>query len=95
MSWHLLLCRQVISLLIAASALTQAIAGSGDPSAAPESAPEARRPSVEQREVSVKNESSRRDEETAGPTKATGERQEAAQRDELLILLLQILRSSK
>ena len=95
MSWPLLPSRLVISLFIAASALTLGIAGSGDQSLPPESAPEAPRPSVEQRETGVKNESSGRDEKTAGPTQAAGERRETAQRDELLILLLQILRSSK
>ena len=95
MSSPLLLSRREISLFIAVSALALGISGSDADPAPPESAPEAPRPSVEQRETGVKTESSGRDEKTAGPTQAAGERRETAQRDELLILLLQILRSSK
>ena len=94
MSRPQLLSRLVIGLFIAANALTRGIAGSAEPSAPPEPRPEAQPSPPEQRDVGVDSEPIKDSEKAGGQTKE-GDRQETAQRDELLILLLQILRSSK
>ena len=94
MSRPQLLSRLVIGLFIAANALTRGIAGSAEPSAPPEPRPEAQQPLPEQRDAGVDSEPAKDSEKAGGQTKE-GDRQETAQRDELLILLLQILRSSK
>jgi len=94
MSRPQLLSRLVIGLFIAANALAQGIAGSAEPSAPPEPRPEAQPSPPEQRDAGVDSEPIKDSEKTGGQTKE-GDRQETAQRDELLILLLQILRSSR
>ncbi len=97
MSWPQQLSRLAIGLLIAICGVGPAMTDSAEESAPPEPPPEAPQPSVEKRQAGVEGESAGYDEETAGPTKSTkgGDHQETDQRDELLILLLQILRSSK
>jgi len=73
------------------------MAGNGEHPAPPEPPPEAPQPSVEKRQAGVESESAGYDEESAGSTTSTkgGDHQKTDQRDELLILLLHILRSSK
>ena len=97
MSWPQLLSRLVIGLFIATGGVGRVMAGHGDQSVPPEPPPEAPQPSAEQGESSVENKSAEHGKETASPTSEAkkDDHQETAQRDELLILLLQILRSSK
>ena len=97
MSWPQLLPRLIIGLFIATCGMGLVMAGSGGQSLPPEPPPEASQPSAEQSESSVENKSAKHGEEAAGPSPKAKKDvpQETAQRDELLILLLQILRSSK
>ena len=97
MSRPQLLSRLAIGLLIAACGLARGMADSGDEAVTKEAPDGAPQPSIEMREAGDESKSVEHSEEASNSTQAAkrGDHQEADQRDALLILLLEILRSSK
>ena len=96
MSWPQLLSRLAIGLLIVGG-LAHGMAESTDEAVPKEPPDSISLPSIEESEAGNQSQSGERNEEASSSTQATkgGDHQEIDQRDALLILLLEILRSSK